>query len=82
MTGVWKALTVTTNLDAYSPERGTAIHEAGHAVMAYLLGRAFISISVVADDDSTAELTITCRASGSSPTSTQTPAPCACWMTM
>ncbi len=33
----------------YSPERSTAIHEAGHAVMAYLLGRPFTTISVVED---------------------------------
>jgi len=33
----------------YSPERSTAIHEAGHAVMAYLLARPFITISVAED---------------------------------
>ena len=32
-------------------ERSTAVHEAGHAVMAYLLGRPFTSISVVPDGD-------------------------------
>jgi hypothetical protein len=32
--------------------RSTAIHEAGHAVMAYLLRRPFKSVSVIADDDS------------------------------
>lgn len=36
--------------DTYSPERGTAMHEAGHAVMAYLLRRPFTEISVVEDD--------------------------------
>jgi Peptidase family M41 len=33
-------------------ERATAIHEAGHAVMAYLLRRPFTSVSVVEDDES------------------------------
>lgn len=37
---------------SYSFERSTAIHEAGHAVMAYLLGRPFTSISVAADGNS------------------------------
>ena len=32
--------------------RATAFHEAGHAVMAYLLGVAFTEISVTEDDDS------------------------------
>ena len=36
----------------YSPERSTAIHEAGHGVMAYWLGRRFKAISVEEDDDS------------------------------
>lgn len=36
----------------YTPQRATAIHESGHAVMAYLLGRPFTSISVVEDGDS------------------------------
>jgi hypothetical protein len=36
----------------YSPERATAVHEAGHAVMAYLLGRAFTEISIIEDSDS------------------------------
>lgn len=33
------------------PDRSTAIHEAGHAAMAYLLGVRFTEISVVEDDD-------------------------------
>jgi hypothetical protein len=37
--------------ETYSPERSTAIHEAGHAVLAYLLGRRFTEISVVPDED-------------------------------
>jgi hypothetical protein len=36
-------------VEAYSPDRGTAIHEAGHAVAAYLLGRPFTSVTVVSD---------------------------------
>lgn len=38
--------------ETYSAQRRVAIHEAGHAVMAYLLGRAFAAISVVDDGDS------------------------------
>jgi Peptidase family M41 len=33
------------------PSRLTAFHEAGHAVVAHALGRAFTRVSVVADDD-------------------------------
>lgn len=36
----------------WTPERATAVHEAGHAVAAYLLHRPFTSISVVQDDGS------------------------------
>ena len=35
----------------YSPERSTAIHEAGHGVMAYWLGMRFKAISVEKGDD-------------------------------
>lgn len=38
--------------EQYSNARSTAIHEAGHAVVAYLLRRPFKSISVIEDDDS------------------------------
>jgi hypothetical protein len=43
--------------EIYSRERATAIHEAGHAVMAYLLGRPFASISVVENDGSLGRVT-------------------------
>jgi hypothetical protein len=38
--------------EIYTYERRTAVHEAGHAVMAYVVGRPFTTITVVADDDS------------------------------
>jgi hypothetical protein len=38
--------------EVYTDERRTAVHEAGHAVMAYLVRRPFTVISVLADDDS------------------------------
>jgi hypothetical protein len=38
--------------EIYTAERRVAVHEAGHAVMAYLVGRPFTTITVVADDDS------------------------------
>lgn len=40
------------NAETYSPGRSIAIHEAGHAVMAYLLRRPFTKVSVVEDYDS------------------------------
>ncbi len=39
-------------MHTYTAARRTAIHEAGRAVMAYLLRRPFTTISVIADDDS------------------------------
>jgi len=42
----------STPAPQHSPGRRVAIHEAGHAVMAYLLGRPFTSISIEADDES------------------------------
>jgi hypothetical protein len=44
-------------METYSAERSTAVHEAGHAVMAYLLRRAFVEISVVEDGDSLGHVT-------------------------
>lgn len=41
------AIPVTT----WTPARSTAIHEAAHAVAAYLLNRPFISISVIEDSE-------------------------------
>jgi hypothetical protein len=38
--------------EVYTAERRVAVHEAGHAVMAYLLRRPFTVISVLSDDDS------------------------------
>jgi hypothetical protein len=38
-------------MTGFSPQRSTAVHEAGHGVMAYLLGRPFTRITVVADGD-------------------------------
>ena len=35
-----------TDTEIWTQRRSTAIHEAGHAVAAYLLGRAFVSISI------------------------------------
>jgi hypothetical protein len=45
-------VTVEPTTETYSAERATAIHEAGHAVMAYLLHRPFSSMTVVANDES------------------------------
>lgn len=39
-------------METYTAERRTAVHEAGHAVMAYLVRRPFTVISVLSDDDS------------------------------
>lgn len=39
-------------METYTAQRRTAVHEAGHAVMAYLLRRPFTTITVIADDDS------------------------------
>lgn len=44
-------------MSTYSAQRSTAIHEAGHGAMAYLLGRMFTSISVEADSDSEGRVT-------------------------
>jgi hypothetical protein len=41
-----------TGQPGYSAQRSTAIHEAGHAVMSYLLGRAFTRVSVIQDENS------------------------------
>src|SRR4051794_25702935 len=37
--------------ETYTDLRRTAIHEAGHGVMAYLVGRPFTTITVLPDDD-------------------------------
>lgn len=61
-------------MTGYSEQRSLAIHEARHAVMAYLLGARFTKISVVEDDDSYGRVT-THRRTGFARTSRSTAGP-------